>query len=961
MALRAAVAFSASGVAALLIGALLRSIARRRSTNWPRTLGGAVLAVAVPIGLAAATALPTRAAVVAGGALVLAALGAVRDQVRVPAWLHVAVLVGVAVAVAASGLRFPLGGVPAVDFAWTVVWLTAVTSAVANSGNADGQFPRFAAASLVGILVLAAFAGQSAAAGYSAALLGALLGLLAYNLRPASLFVGRAGALLVGFTVAAGALWAQPSIGRPGSLLVSVLLVAVALLDGLVVVLSRLRRGRSLRVRLRDHLSHRLVAAGLRPSGMINLLSIVQLTLSVLAVFVGRGLISIPVGGAAGALVLLVLGAAAMRARMRDPQAPGFSWRVRLVCLGLFVFVVLASGVAAASALTSRTRLLAARDAASAAIRAASDGKSAQALVLFARAEREFAAADDRLGSFLNVPSLVIPVVGSNMHAARELTRVGLELSRAGHELTQKINSDELRVVDGRIPLDRVAAIAPDLDDAAEILTESADAVDSIARSYLVSEVRSGINQLRSNLGSAARHARVAAAAARHAPDILGEDGARRYLLVVQNPAELRGTGGLIGNWGILTAAQGTLSLESMERTRAFNESGRPRERKLHAPRAYVDRYERFDPARNVQNANITPDFPTAAAVMADLYRQGFSAPLDGVLAIDPQGLAALLRITGPVRVTDWPTPVSAANVVDVTLRDAYAVFARTPDRADFLGDVARAAIDRATTGNLGSVEQLSRVLGDAAHQGHFTLWFPDTEEQRIIDDIGISGRLPRARHDTLHVSNTNAGANKLDYYLSRSIDYSVTVAPAPDLRTATVDGTLAVGLENSVPLSGLPQIVAGPFEGATDRFVYGQNYTFLSVYSPLTYTGARVGERAIGLEGARELGRNVYSTFVDVFAQKSTTVGVDLSGTVDLARRGWYRLTVARQPTLSPDEVSIRIAVPSGFRITKARGLDVVDGVAQGNIALDRTRTVEVRIGSADRASIWDRLRRGS
>ena len=66
--------------------------------------------------------------------------------------------------------------------------------------------------------------------------------------------------------------------------------------------------------------------------------------------------------------------------------------------------------------------------------------------------------------------------------------------------------------------------------------------------------------------------------------------------------------------------------------------------------------------------------------------------------------------------VVGWPTPISAENVVNVTLRDAYAEFAETPERADFLGDVAKVAVDKATSGNLGKPAQIAKVLGGAAH-----------------------------------------------------------------------------------------------------------------------------------------------------------------------------------------------------------------------------------------------------
>src|SRR5262249_27154230 len=147
--------------------------------------------------------------------------------IELPRWLTPIVAVAASVLVVWSGLRFALGGVDAVDVAWTLAWLVGVTIAVSALGTADGLIASVGAACAAGAVGVAAFARQGAAATLLAALLGALCGFLAYNVRPATLRLGNAGGLFTGFVLAAGALWVHPVIARPGSLLVGVLLVGV--------------------------------------------------------------------------------------------------------------------------------------------------------------------------------------------------------------------------------------------------------------------------------------------------------------------------------------------------------------------------------------------------------------------------------------------------------------------------------------------------------------------------------------------------------------------------------------------------------------------------------------------------------------------------------------------------------------------------------------------------------------
>src|SRR5512139_172315 len=106
---RIAIAFAAAALGVLVVGSVLRAMARRREGSRIRQLGGIALLVAAPIGIAAAADVPDRALAVIAGALVLAVLGIVRDSVRVPQWVVAVVVTAVAVFVTTTGLRFPLG------------------------------------------------------------------------------------------------------------------------------------------------------------------------------------------------------------------------------------------------------------------------------------------------------------------------------------------------------------------------------------------------------------------------------------------------------------------------------------------------------------------------------------------------------------------------------------------------------------------------------------------------------------------------------------------------------------------------------------------------------------------------------------------------------------------------------------------------------------------------------------
>ncbi len=513
---------------------------------------------------------------------------------------------------------------------------------------------------------------------------------------------------------------------------------------------------------------------------------------------------------------------------------------------------------------------------------------------------------------------LAIPLLAPNVRAARTLAEIGTDLADAGESVTAAVDPAALEVVDGRLPLEQISSITPKLREGAAALERASRRLDEVqADPYLAAPVREAVDKVHTQLTRADREAQHAAFAAQLAPAIFGGEGPRTYLLVVQNNAESRATGGFIGSYGLVTALDGKLDVSELLRTREWNDLLRSLpDVTYEAPDDYRTRYTQFDPATTLQNVNLSPDFPSVAQVLMSLAPQAGLTKVDGVLAVDPQGLAALLELTGPVDVVGWPTPISAENVVKVTLSEAYAEFAETPERADFLGDVAQVAVDAATSGNLGRPAQIAKVLGAAAHSGHLILAFARPEEQQLAVELGVSGRMEPVRSDAVALTSSNASANKIDYYLQRSLRYTVKLTPNARATEARVSSSLDVTLENTATATGLPQIVIGPYD---PRFYAGENRALVSIYSPLPVTGTEINDQKVDVSPGVEQGRNVYSLYTEIPAQSSSNIDTRLAGVVAL-HNGWYEVEVRHQPMLLPDQVQVSVDVPKDGASTRLR-----------------------------------------
>ncbi len=290
-----------------------------------------------------------------------------------------------------------------------------------------------------------------------------------------------------------------------------------------------------------------------------------------------------------------------------------------------------------------------------------------------------------------------------------------------------------------------------------------------------------------------------------------------------------------------------------------------------------------------------------------------------------------------------WPEPITARNVVDVTLNQAYIEFAQKDDRVDFIGDVAQAAVDAFTATDLGSPAEIFEALGEPARGGHLAAWFSRDDEQALMERVDVASGVEPPAVDSLLVVNQNAGGNKLDYYFRRTTSYDVELRPGPEGDGLEVTGRLRVDMENQAPAEGLPRYVIGPYD---ERFQAGENFSYMSLYTPLDVTSATWDGAPLQLEAEEELGRNVYSAFLSIPSRSTRSLEVQLQGSVEALPGGWYELDLLHQPLLVDGEVSASVSVPSGWRIAEVEGARLEGGDrAVANLVLSRDEAVRVRL----------------
>src|SRR3954447_22605803 len=159
-----------------------------------------------------------------------------------------------------------------------------------------------------------------------------------------------------------------------------------------------------------------------------------------------------------------------------------------------------------------------------------------------------------------------------------------------------------------------------------------------------------------------------------------------------------------------------------------------------------------------------SPRMPASAPTALAMWRAAGRDPVDGVIVVDPVGLAAVLRATGPVEVNG--ERVAADDLVPLLLNGQYQSYGRSlgeqADRRELLGTIAKSAFRALDAGDW-TPTTLARELATAVAGRHLLAWGADAVEQRGWVAAGLDGDL---RTDSLLLSVLNRGTNKLDWFL---------------------------------------------------------------------------------------------------------------------------------------------------------------------------------------------------
>jgi hypothetical protein len=466
-----------------------------------------------------------------------------------------------------------------------------------------------------------------------------------------------------------------------------------------------------------------------------------------------------------------------------------------------------------------------------------------------------------------------LPFVGDDVKAVQVMSRAVAEASQGAtapaNTLLAQVQGDRLRSSDGTLNLPAIAELAPTLEKMTAALQKAADDVDAIDPGNLIGPLGDATTNVQDQIDSLLAGAKGGETISHLVPPMLGDSGPRQYLLVVQNNAEIRSTGGLPGSLSILKADQGALTLGAQRAVDDFDVLTSPA---LPLTEEEKDLYG-DNLGENIRDTNLTPDFPRAAALMSALHKRSFGTDVDGVISVDPVVLASVLKATGPIKVGG--ETFTAHNVVRKLLHDVYQRFETRPEQDAYFDRVARGVFDTLITRHVAPLKVL-RALGSSAGERRFLVWSAHPEEERALAAQTTGGQLPRdtGADPQVGLYLNDATAAKIEYFL----DYSASIRSAECTDRGAQKLQVGMVLSSSAPRRGfdLSRYVTGTGKYAAK----GTIRMNLRMYAPTggTITALTANGKPVRLVTRQHDGRQVAIVTMFIRARQEVRLAAEIT-----------------------------------------------------------------------------------
>lgn len=297
--------------------------------------------------------------------------------------------------------------------------------------------------------------------------------------------------------------------------------------------------------------------------------------------------------------------------------------------------------------------------------------------------------------------------------------------------------------------------------------------------------------------------------------EVLGYDQEKRYLIVFQNPNELRATGGFLGSFAQLDVKNGEISKMNIPGGGFYDLQGQATNyTQSPEPMRLIGKNGRW----MAQDANWYPDWPAAAQKIQWFYEKAGGVSTDGVFAINASLLPKLLKLVGPVTLPQFNITLTADNfIIEVQKQVEFNYDKEENKPKQIIAVAAPIILTRLQNLAKDKYPELLTTLMAALKQKEIQLYLNKQSLEAQADNWQWTGKISSTTKDYTLVVTQNVGGGKSDAYSQQSLNQDINFSE---------DGSILKKITiNRSQQSAKPD----------DVFSFTQNNSYIRLYAPIT------------------------------------------------------------------------------------------------------------------------------
>ncbi|OGL73342.1 hypothetical protein A3E39_00015 [Candidatus Uhrbacteria bacterium RIFCSPHIGHO2_12_FULL_60_25] len=366
----------------------------------------------------------------------------------------------------------------------------------------------------------------------------------------------------------------------------------------------------------------------------------------------------------------------------------------------------------------------------------------------------------------------IVPQTRASYRSARALAEIGAKSADAASLLANGLNRALTDA--GRSPLERIGVMSAYAKGALPLLDDATAALAKVDANALPEDRRETTAELAGRLEGGRLAVREFVGLSDLLTGLFGKTEPRRYLIVFQNPSELRPTGGFMGSYAELVVSRGEITALSVPAGGTYDLQGQlvARVAPPEPLRLIADRWE-------FQDANWSPDFHVASDKLRFFWSKSGGPTVDGVIAVNATLVEKLLALTGPIDVPELGKTITAENFMLETQKAVELEYDRAENKPKkILGLLAPRLLEKLKALTQDRWLPLLATLSDALETKDVQVALSDPDEDALASRFGWGGRVKPTPGDALAVIGANIAGQKTDLSVEEQVVHLAEVKP---------------------------------------------------------------------------------------------------------------------------------------------------------------------------------------